>query len=369
MSSPSERHHYVRETTWNRSPALVTVLGATLFLFAVVHHAREYVALGGVGPIVALLLDGVPALGLAYGGYRLAGTDLSVQRRRLVATWCVLGGTLFVAVMAATFVVRSLEGRVVSEPTFPLLIAFEAGAIAGLIAGYSTARARSEAQRARTVSDALTFVNGLIRHDLRNDLSTIKMYASLDDDGGDAPSDGRPDHESAAVVEGKAEEALARIETSRSITETLVGDPELDAVELAPMVEDLAARVEDSFGVRVETDVSDDGLVRGNAGLRSVVDNLLENAAEHNDADDPVVRVGVESEADVVRLLISDNGPGLPDEQKRALLGAGGDESDGGLSLVTQLLEEYGGAVRVDDNEPRGTTFVVTLPRATRGLS
>ena len=30
MSSPSERHHYVRETTWNRSPALVTVLGATL---------------------------------------------------------------------------------------------------------------------------------------------------------------------------------------------------------------------------------------------------------------------------------------------------------------------------------------------------
>ena len=369
MSDYSERAGYVREPTSNRSPALLFVVGATLFLFAVVHHAREYAAIGGVGPMLALLLDGVPALVLAYGGYRLAGTDLSSQSLRLVATWSVLGGTVFVAVMAGTFVIRAIEGRAVAEPTFPLLIAFEAGALAGLIAGYSTARARSEAKRARTVSDALAFVNGLIRHDLRNDLSTIQMYASLDDDGGDAPSSGRPDHERAAVVESKAEEALARIETSRSITETLVGDPELDAVELAPIVEDLAARVEDSFGVRVETDVSDDGLVRGNAGLRSVVDNLLENAAEHNDADDPVVRVGVESEADVVRLLISDNGPGIPDDQKRALLGEDGDASDGGLSLVTQLLEEYGGDVRVADNEPRGTTFVVTLPRATRGLS
>jgi signal transduction histidine kinase len=359
----------VRDSTWNRSPVVIVGIGATLFLVAVLHHAREYAALGGgIGPPVALLLDGLPALALAYGGYRLSGTDLAPRNHRLVFGWTVLGGALFVGVMAATFVIRSLEGRAVAEPVFPLLIAFEIGAIAGLIAGYSTARARSEAQRARTVSDALTFVNSLIRHDLRNDLSTIQMYANLDDDA-DGHPDAPPGHESAAVVEEKTEEALKRIETSRAITETLVGDPELDVVALAPIVEDLAARVDESFDVTVRTEFADDGPVRANAGLRSVVDNLLENAAEHNDATDPVVRVSVESTGETVQLLVSDNGPGIPDEQKRTLFERPDDGSDGGLALVNRLLEEYEGDVRVEDNEPRGTTFVVTFPRARRGAT
>ncbi|WP_323675200.1 ATP-binding protein [Halorubellus sp. PRR65] len=357
----------MRETTWHRSTGFVLVLGATLFLIAVAHHAREYVALGGgVGPVVALLLDGLPALALAYGGYRLAGSGLSARQRRLAATWCALGGALFGSVMIATFVVRSLEGRPLIEPVFPLLIAFEAGATAGLIAGYSRASARAEAQRARTVSDALTFVNRLMRHDLRNDLATIQMYANLEDgDDAEAPAG----HGRAAVVGEKAEEALDRIETSRSITETFVGDPEFDAVDLVPMVEALAARVEDSFGVSVETEFAGSGLVRANAGLQSVVDNLLENAAEHNDAAEPVVRVRVESDGDTVRLLVSDNGPGIPDERKRTLFERDDGEPGSGLSLVNRLLGQYGGDVRVSDNDPQGTTFVVTLPRATRGPS
>jgi signal transduction histidine kinase len=353
----------VRETTWSRSPSVILGIGATLLFVAVRHHTREYAALnGGVGPIVALLLDGLPALALAFGGYRLSDVDLSPRNHRLVFGWFVLGGALFVCVIGATFVVRSLEGRTVAEPVFPLLIAFEMGSIAGLITGYSTARVRSEAQRARTVSDALTFVNRLIRHDLRNDLATIQMYANLDDEAGHP--DARPGHESVAVVEEKAEEAMERIETSRAITETLVGDPEFDAVALAAIVDEVADRIGDAFGVTVETELDDDGLVRGNAGLRSVVDNLLENAAEHNDASDPVVRVAVESIEDAVRLMISDNGPGIPDERKRTLFQRDDDGADGGLSLVARLLEEYGGDVRVADNEPRGTTFVVEFPRA-----
>lgn len=369
MSTASIHQGHVRETTWNRSPTVVVAIGATLFLVAVVHHAREYAALGGgIGPPVALLLDGLPALALAYGGYRLSALDRSPRNHRLVFGWTVLGGGLFVSVIGATFVVRSLEGRAVAEPMFPLLIAFEIGAIAGLIAGHSTARARSEAKRARTVNDALTFVNSLLRHDLQNDLSTIQMYATLED-GDDAHPDAGPDHESAAVVEEKAEEALERIETSRAITETLVGDPEPDVVALAPIVDEHAARVEDSFGVTVETEFADDGPVCGNAGLRSVVDNLLENAAEHNDASDPVVRASVDSDGETVRLVVSDNGPGIPDEQERTLFERPDDGGDGGLSLLLRLVEQYDGDVRVEDNEPRGTTFVVTFPRAPRALA
>jgi signal transduction histidine kinase len=35
-----------------------------------------------------------------------------------------------------------------------------------------------------------------------------------------------------------------------------------------------------------------------------------------------------------------------------------------GLSIVKRLVESHGGAIRIEDNPPRGTVFVVTLPQA-----
>ncbi|WP_130501895.1 hypothetical protein [Natrinema hispanicum] len=47
--------------------------GAILFLIAAIHYAHEILVLNTlIGPLVALLLDGVPALGLIYAGYCLS---------------------------------------------------------------------------------------------------------------------------------------------------------------------------------------------------------------------------------------------------------------------------------------------------------
>jgi two-component system OmpR family sensor kinase len=96
--------------------------------------------------------------------------------------------------------------------------------------------------------------------------------------------------------------------------------------------------------------------VWANDALQTVVDNLVENAAEHNDADDPWVEVAVEPVDDTVHLEVRDNGPGVDP----AVLA----DADGGLDLVHTLVAHYDGNVRVTDNEPRGTVFVVDLPRA-----
>jgi len=87
-----------------------------------------------------------------------------------------------------------------------------------------------------------------------------------------------------------------------------------------------------------------------------VVDNLVENAAEHNDADDPRVAVAVDPREDAVRLEVRDNGPGVPDDVLA--------DADGGLDLVATLVDHYGGELHVSENEPRGTVFAVDLPRA-----
>lgn len=347
---------------------LIVAMGVGLAVLAVVTHVREFSALdGSIGPLIALLVDGVPALALAYAGYWLSTTDLSLRGQWTAFTWCLVGGVAFAAVTGVTFLVRVFEGRSVAEPIFPLLVAAEAGALAGLTAGYFNARARRDARRARTVSDALTFVNRLVRHDLRNDLNVIVNHAALvarSSDGGSGPGD--PE-----VVVDRADEALAHIETTRTIADTLVGDADLGPVDLVPVVTELADHVEEAFGVSVVVDVPDRAFVTANDGLRSVVDNLLENAVEHGSGDerpgaaDLHVAVTVERGPDTVRLRVSDDGPGIAPARRAALFGADGDDS-GGLSLVETLVEAYGGDVRLADDDADGATFVVDLPRADR---
>ena len=346
-------------------PLSIIALGLALFVVATATHVRELSTLDGtVGPLIALVVDGVPALGLAYAGYWLSTTDLSDRARRTVLVWCLAGSVAFAAVMTATFLVRVIEGRVVAEPIFPALVAVEAGAIAGLTAGYYNARARRDACWERSVRDALTFVNRLVRHDLRNDLNVIANHAALvagaTDDGSDS---GDPE-----VIVGKADEALAHIETTRITADTLVGDADLESVDLVPVVADLAASTEKTFQVSVTTDLPGRALVTANDGVRSIVDNLLENAVEHADADDLRISVAVDVRVDTVRLRISDTGPGIDPERGRELLRTD-DSFDGGLSLVTALVEAYGGDIRIEDTDATGTTVVVDLPRADGSVS
>jgi signal transduction histidine kinase len=100
--------------------------------------------------------------------------------------------------------------------------------------------------------------------------------------------------------------------------------------------------------------------------LDSVFRNLLRNAVQHNDKEIPEVVVSVTDRSDAALVRIADNGPGVPDDQKDAVFGKGekGLESEGtgiGLYLVKTLVENYGGTVRVTDNEPDGAVFVVEL--------
>jgi signal transduction histidine kinase len=346
---------------WQQSPLLILLFGASLFVLAIGHHTRELLVLGdSTAPLAALLLDGLPAVALAAGGYWLYGTDLSAPCRRTVFLWCLGGAAIFTAVIGATFVIRVLEGRPLVEPVFVLLTAVDTGAIAGLVTGYYNAHARSEARRARTASEALMFVNGLIRHDLRNDLNVIRGHADLASNGETGTG-----LDSTAVIGEKADEALMRIETTRAVADMLSGTPDLEPVDLAEITADLAAQVERTFGVTVTTELPDCAPVRANAGLRSLVDNLLENAVEHNDADEPRVAVAVEREAEAVRLTVRDNGPGLPDDVKESLRAPVRTVREGGgLALVRTLVDGLDGDVRVEDNEPRGTVVTVTLPQA-----
>jgi two-component system nitrogen regulation sensor histidine kinase NtrY len=101
--------------------------------------------------------------------------------------------------------------------------------------------------------------------------------------------------------------------------------------------------------------------------IRRVVINLVDNAIE---AMDRRGAIDLETEHDrannVVRIVVADNGPGIPAaEREKLFLPHYSTKQRGsglGLAIVRRIVAEHGGSVAVTDNTPRGTRFAIELP-------
>ena len=101
--------------------------------------------------------------------------------------------------------------------------------------------------------------------------------------------------------------------------------------------------------------------------LRRVIINLVDNAIE---AMDRQGAIDVETEHDaahsVVRIVIADNGPGIPPaEREKLFLPYYSTKQRGsglGLAIVRRIVAEHGGSIDVTDNAPHGTRFAIELP-------
>ncbi|HVZ17507.1 MAG TPA: ATP-binding protein, partial [Terriglobales bacterium] len=75
------------------------------------------------------------------------------------------------------------------------------------------------------------------------------------------------------------------------------------------------------------------------------------------------------STRDMVELVIADTGHGITAENKEKLfLPYFSTKQRGtglGLAIVSRIVEDHHGSIRVEENKPVGTKFIVELPVAT----
>ncbi|MBN1958753.1 MAG: HAMP domain-containing protein [Desulfuromonadales bacterium] len=101
--------------------------------------------------------------------------------------------------------------------------------------------------------------------------------------------------------------------------------------------------------------------------IKRVIINLLENAIAAV-ADDGKITVGTgyNSELKIITLSVADNGCGIPAEDKTRLFepyfstkktGTGL-----GLAIVSTIIADHNGYIRVRDNTPKGSLFIIELP-------
>jgi len=349
------------EHRWDAFSAGVALLGTILVGATAYHHVvRESAAIDQVAaPTAAFLLDGGLAVGVAAVGIAMARSDRDREHRRTVAVFGAGTGLAFVAAVALTIGIRTVEGRTVPEPEFVLFTAVGAGFLTGALAGEYRARSRSYARSAARKRDSLAFVNGMLRHDVRNDAAIIAGYAE-DLEGGDVATDGRT---AATVVRDRAQRVVERTELARTVAETVSGEADPDATPLAPLVDEAVASARTAYPSATVTNEVPRGLATPvNEAFRLVLDNLIENAIEHHDAD-ATVRIGADLDRDRVRVRVLDDGPGIDSETRSALFDYAVGTAQG-LHIVDTVVDGLGGDVRVEDRDPRGTAFVITLPAA-----
>ncbi len=213
----------------------------------------------------------------------------------------------------------------------------------------------------------IKILNQILRHDVRNDANVIIAWASMLK----AKTDDPQYREFIQYIEMASRRVVQLTNSARELMETLSGDEalQLEPVNLTSILESEVNKVRTSYtGAEVEiaTDLPDELYVRANPMLSSVFGNLLHNAIQHNDKDVPRITVSVEANDSGVVVRLADNGPGIPDEEKKRIFGKGrkGLKTQGtgiGLYLVKTLVDYYNGTVVIGDSEDGGAVFEVTL--------
>ena len=102
-----------------------------------------------------------------------------------------------------------------------------------------------------------------------------------------------------------------------------------------------------------------------------VIINIVDNAVKYTPAGS-LIQIRAERKNGMVEVAISDNGPGIPDDQKEKVFDmfysgankvADSRRSLGlGLSLCRSIVNAHGGSIFVSDNQPKGAVFTFTLP-------
>ncbi len=221
-----------------------------------------------------------------------------------------------------------------------------------------------------TRQQRLEVLNRVLRHNLRNDVNAIVGYSDLLADDPEEPEPLADAISEVAVDLAGIGEKARRIERLMARAER-----ETRPAPLAPLAQNVLVSVAENHPeVDYERSVPPDVVVNGSGYLlENVLRNLVENAIEHNDAEHPRVAVrATYDETGTYPLTVSvvDNGPGIPDQERDAVLD--GDEtplehgSGLGLWVVRWAVTRLGGEIAIDDGEDGGTAVSVRLPQADR---
>ncbi|OZF41177.1 two-component sensor histidine kinase [Rhodococcus sp. 14-2483-1-1] len=243
----------------------------------------------------------------------------------------------------------------------------EADALAVAIGGMLT-RLNEAQDRTNAALDTARDFAAVSAHELRTPLTAmrtdIEVLRTLDLE----PAQQREILGDLERTQGRVETTLTALERLASGELSSEGDRvETDIIDICDVAAQDAQRLHPELDIRVESAPDSEITMRAlPTGLRLAVDNVIGNAVRHGNATTIVITA--ERVDTTVRVLIDDNGSGVPDDERESVFGrfergtrAAKGGSGLGLALVAQQAELHGGRVYFTDSPLGGARLVMEL--------
>ena len=359
-------------TPW-RVRAILISLGTILISLTIIEMyiwwvVRSFIELS----FIAGILMSLPTASLlVIGGYWLPRTSIPEQSYRYLLIWTIGGMVIFGGFSAITGFVFFPEISWAKVGSIRWGTSVGAGTgwfvgfliVRGINQRVTAERAAIRAEEAQDKQELLEYLNALLRHEVLNTSNIISGYASL---LGSKLDDNEAMQEYTEVIEDQSKEIATVIKDVQILLQASNESPNLEAVNLRPLLKNELENIQDRYK-EVETNLNAPSEIHVEAEpiVRRIFSNLLRNAIEHNNSESKRVSVTVTQKRETVTIEISDNGPGVPKEDRKGIFDPEIKQTDThglGLTIVGRLVKRYGGNVELKETGPDGTVFAVTLP-------
>ena len=209
-------------------------------------------------------------------------------------------------------------------------------------------------------------LNRILRHNIRNGLDVINARVETAVD-----SEDRADDLLAGVL--SVTDDIERMSAKARRIEKLTPGSSAGAseVELADLVSTVVVEVADARpDVTTAVDVPSRTLSLDRELLAFALRNVVENAVEHNEGPSRRVEVSGAEVSSGVRVVVADDGPGVPETEWRVVEAGREEATDHATSLglwgTKWAVQTLGGELSLRESDLGGTAVVVDLPAADR---
>lgn len=310
------------------------------------------IAEGELRPFVFSVAESLDSFNAQVAGFRgqLFGWFAAVAAIMLLAIWLVLRGLLRPLRQIETEIVEIEEGA--------------RGALSGDFPNELTGVARNlnlliDSERAR--SDRYRHTLDNLAHSLKTPLAAMRSLA-----GELGAADGSRINEQIGRMDEIVRYQLRK--PRQTAGDSLLLTPVDIRAETARLVESLG-KVHREKAPTISLSVDEQATFRGDSGdYLEMAGNLIDNACKWCAGQ---VRVAIKPAGSGGMVLsVADDGPGVPEEAREALLKRGlrlDENTPGhgiGLAIVKDIAESYGGHLAVQSADLGGAQFTITIPPA-----
>jgi len=220
------------------------------------------------------------------------------------------------------------------------------------------------------------FIMG-VSHDLKTPLALIKGYAEAIGDGLADEPDAR-DHY-VGIISAKVDQLEGMVDDLIDFVrmDTVEWRRHLKPVELEPFLHTFSRRVEEDALLlrrRVESDIDipkDLAVFMEGRLVQRALENIVNNALRYI-AEGGLVRLSARADARRALILISDDGPGIAQEDLPHIFdlfyrGSSSRREQGmglGLSIVRGVVDSHGWDIKVRSEKGQGCEFEISIPLA-----